>query len=133
MIIQVKTKEVVMDPDFFGPDAGEYCEKYNLFHKVSDKGELWFVDTDEETAESIGIVSIVDKEIVDVFPDSKGNMAKAIFSIRCYKNYEDIVRDRRRVDTDWRRRGNNIMSNKLEFVKFMAPRKITVDGIPITI
>jgi len=126
MIVQVKTNDIVIQPKYIGGDGPEYCYEHNLFNVVSQKGEKWFIDVDEEAFELDKSIQIVYSWLNCSKEDCKNRIS---FGAKCYKNYEDIVRDRRKVDTPWRCRGKTILTDYIEFVKIMPSRTITVDGV----
>ena len=127
-IIEVVALKEIKNPDYVGPgDAAEYCAEHNLYHTVSQPGEKWFVDIYSESGD-FGFRSSFEEEL-SFFKSSPYPLGGA----RCYKNYEDIVRDRRRVDTSWRRRGVHMSTEDLQFVRIMPPRTVTVDGITETL
>ena len=127
-IIEVVALKEIKNPDYVGPgDAAEYCAEHNLYHTVSQPGEKWFVDLYSESGDMQFRHSL--EEELAYFTKNR----RWISSARCYKNYDDIVRDRRRVDTRWRRRGVHMGTEHLQFVRFMPPRTVTVDGITETL
>lgn len=125
MIVQVKTNAIVKQAKYIGGDGPEYCYEHNLFNIVSQKGEKWFIDVDEEAFEHHQSIQTI-YSWLNPEEDCKNRM---FFGASCYKNYEDIVRDRRKVDTPWRRRGKTILTDYVEFVRIMPSRTITVDGV----
>lgn len=131
-IIEVVALIEVKEDNFFGCGAHEYCEEHNLQHTVSQPGEKWFVNLCAESAGWRFRYSLED-ELSLFIEERKPHFPYKTQSrpMRFYKNYDDIVRDRR--DTERRRRGEHMWTEDFQFVRFMAPRTVTVDGIAETL